>query len=288
MPYRLLVIAVAALLASGAAAADRSVEVLDLINGYRAQHGVKPLRMEARLSLLARDIANDMLARRDLDPQGPGGLTLEKRLSRAGYAFRQAAQQVAMGYPSGRSLVEMWLSRTDSRRFLLNRSLSEAGVGYARRGGETIDHFWVITLAEPSRPAPAGWRETVLRHINRYRANNGLPPVALDPVLNIVAQGHSDDMADRDYFNHVSPGGSTVGDRVARAGYEWSSVVENLAAGQESPREVVRGWIDSPPHRAALLARNIDQAGIGYTFLARDGGLVRSYHYWTLNMARRR
>lgn len=284
----LLVIVTSVLLASGATAADQSVQVLDLINGYRVQHGLKPLRMEARLSLLARDLAEEMLARHKLDPQGPDGVTLEKRLARAGYAFRQAAQQVAMGYTSGRSLVDMWLTRKDSRRFLLNRTLSEAGIGYAERSGEAIDHFWVITLAEPSRPAAAGWREAVLRLINRYRAQNGLPPVALNPVLNLVAQAHSDDMAERDYFNHVSPGGSTVGDRVTRAGYAWQSVVENLAAGQESPREVVKGWIDSPPHRAALLAPDINEAGIGYTFLASDGGLVRSYHYWTLNMARRR
>jgi uncharacterized protein YkwD len=229
-----------------------------------------------------------MLARRDLDPRGPNGLTLEKRLMQAGYAFRQAAQQVAMGYTSGRSVVDMWLSRSDSRRFLLNRSLSEAGIGYARRGGDALDHFWVITLAEPTRPAPGDWRAAIIRHINQYRAENDLPSVVPDPVLNVVAQAHSDDMADRDYFDHVSPGGSTVGDRVTRAGYRWLAVVENLATGQENPDEVVRGWIESPPHRRALLSPDIDQAGVGYTFLARDGGLVRSYHYWTLNMARRR
>ena len=90
-----------------AAAQDRPHEALDLINGYRAQHGLAPLRMEARLALMARDQAWDMLARRRLDSRNATGLTLETRLRRAGYAYRQAAQQVAMGYPDGRSVIDM-------------------------------------------------------------------------------------------------------------------------------------------------------------------------------------
>ena len=50
-----------------AAAQDRPHEALDLINGFRAQHGLATLRMEARLALLARDQAWDMPARRRLD-----------------------------------------------------------------------------------------------------------------------------------------------------------------------------------------------------------------------------
>lgn len=289
MPYRILVIAAVTLLATGpAAAADRSLEALNLINGYRAQHGLAPLRMEARLAVLARDQAKAMSARRSIDTERTGGLTLERRLQRAGYAYRQAAQQVAMGYPDGRAVVDMWLGRRDSRQLLLDRNLSEAGIGYAQRGGEAFDHYWVITLAEPTGPATANWRRDILRNVNRFRARNGLRPLALDPVLNRAAQAHSEDMADRDFFDHVTPNGSTVGDRAKRAGYEWRTILENLAAGQDNPREVVEGWIKSPPHRRAMLEPDIDDAGVGYTFLSQDGGLVRSYHYWTLNMGRRR
>ncbi len=289
MLLRLLAIIVVSLQANTATAAtDRSLEALRLINGYRAQHGLAPLRMEARLELLARDQAKDMLARRKLDTRGATGLTLEKRLRRAGYAFRQAAQQVAMGYPNENTVIDMWMGRRDSRQFLLNQHLSEAGIGYAARGGEALDHFWVITLADPTGPAASNWRREILRRVNRFRAHKRLQPLKLDPVLNTAAQGHSDDMAERDFFDHVSPGGSTVGDRAARAGYRWRTVLENLAAGQENPREMVQGWIKSPPHRKALLVPDIDDAGVGYTFLAQDGGIVRSYHYWTLNMGRKR
>jgi len=286
---RLLAILGLALLANAAMAAnDSPLEALRLINGYRAQHGLAPLRMEARLALLARDQARDMLARRKLDTSGATGVTLEKRLRRAGYAFRQAAQQVAMGYPNEKAVIGMWMGRQDSRSLLLNGNLREAGIGYAAGGGEAIDHFWVVTLADPTVPAANNWRQEILHHVNRFRTRNGLRHLKLSSVLNIAAQGHSDDMAERDFFDHVTPGGSTVGDRATRAGYRWRTVLENLAAGQENPREVVEGWIGSPPHRKAMLVRDIDDAGVGYAFLAQDGGLVRSYHYWTLNMGRKR
>lgn len=228
------------------------------------------------------------MTRRRLDTAGPNGLTLEKRLRQAGYAFREAAQQVAMGYPNGKSVVDEWLQRPDTRRMLLNQSLSEVGIGYARRGNGTLDHFWVITLAEPTRPASSNWRRETLRYVNQYRARYGLSPLTLDDSLNRTAQAHSDDMATRDFFDHVTPNGETVGDRATQGGYSWSAILENLAAGQDNPREVVEGWINSPLHRKALLTDDIDDAGIGYTFIAQDGGVVRSFHYWTLNMGRRR
>ncbi len=283
-----LAIALVALLTRGAEAADIQREVLEHINGFRAQHGLAPLRMEARLALLARDLAQDVMKRRKLDARGPEGLTLDKRLRRAGYAYKQAAQQVAMGYPNAKGVVDLWRSRRDSRQVLLSQTLSEAGIGYAQRQGAALDHYWVITLAEPTRPAASNWRREIMRHVNKFRARYGLAPLSINPLLNTTAQSHSDDMAARDFFDHVSPTGKTIGDRATRAGYPWRTVLENLAAGQDNPVEVVKGWINSPPHRKALLARDIDDAGVGYTFLAQDGGLVRSFHYWTLNMGRRR
>lgn len=289
MLRRLLAIAVLVLVANAAAAdTDRPSEALGFINDARAARGLAPLRMEARLAVMARDQAQDMLARQSLDSYGPNGLTLEKRLRQAGYAFRQAEQLIAMGDPSEKSVVDEWLQRTNSRQMILNQSLSEVGIGYAHRGTGTIDHFWVITLAAPTRPVASDWRRKTLHYVNQYRARYDLRPLSLNDALNRTAQAHSDDMAARDFFDHVTPNGKTVGDRATRGGYSWSVVLENLAAGQDSPRDVVKGWINSPPHRKALLTDDINDAGIGYTFIAHDGGVVRSFHYWTLNMGRQR
>jgi uncharacterized protein YkwD len=284
----LSVLTVAGLLGGAAAAADLPAEAIARINTYRAENGLSPLNLEARLSLMARDQAQDMVEKQYFGTRDPEGRTLETRLREAGYAFRQAAQQVAVGFPDGRSVVDNWISRGDSRQLLLNRQVSEAGIGYARRGNGPMDHYWVITLAEPTRPVGANWRREVLQLVNRFRAQYGLKPLKLNDQLNRTAQGHSDDMAERDYFDHVTPNGRTVGDRATAAGYRWRTILENIAAGQQDPAEVVAGWIGSPSHRHAMLESDIDDAGIGYRFLARDGGRTRQYHYWTLNMGRQR
>lgn len=285
MLRRLLAIAVLVLIANSAVAdTDQPSEVLGFINDARTARGLAPLRMEARLAVMARDQARDMLARQSFDSLDPNGLTLEKRLTHAGYAFRQAQQLFAMGDPSERSLVEGWLRRPNSRQMILNQHLSEVGIGYAHRGTGTIDHFWVITFAEPSAPAASNWRREIMRYVNEYRNRNNLNSLKLHPNLNRMAQAHSDDMATRDFFGHVTPNGTTAGKRAKRAGYRYSWILENLAAGHEKPREVVVGWINSPPHREVLLHRDIEDAGVGYTFFAQDGGIVRKYHYWTLNL----
>ena len=280
--------AFAALAAAAPVAADPPADALRRINAYRVEIGAPPLRMEARLTQLARGHARDMVKRQYFDIKSPAGTTLRTRLLRAGYAFRQAAQQIAVGYADGRVIVERWFEDGDSRQALLNASFIEIGIGYARRGSGILDHYRAVVLAQPTHKVAADWRREVLALVNRFRARHRLKALRLDASLNRAAQAHADDMAARDYFGHVTPDGRNVGDRATRAGYRWASVLENLAAGQGTPSEVVAGWIGSPSHRRALLARDIDDAGIGYRFLARDGGRTRQNHYWTLDMGRKR
>ncbi len=284
----LVFVACAALALPWNAAADPSGDALRKINAYRVEVGLRPLRMEGRLSQLARGHAQDMMKRQYFDIRTPAGKTLKTRLLGAGYAYRQAAQKIAVGYSDGHAIADRWLMRGDSRQILLSRSFSEIGIGYARRGAGVLDHYWAVVLAQPTRKVAADWRRQVLARVNRFRARYRLKALTLDARLNRAAQAHADDMAARDFFSHVTPDGKTVGDRVTRAGYPWRTVLENLAAGQDAPSDVVEGWIGSPPHRQAMLARDIDDAGIGYSFLARDGGQTRQHHYWTLEMGRKR
>ena len=72
------------------------------------------------------------------------------------------------------------------------------------------------------------------------------------------------------YFDHTSPTGETFLDRIRATGYllntrSWS-VAENIAWGQGSdatPRGIVRTWMNSPPHRHAILTASFQAAGVG-------------------------
>ncbi|MFI5941468.1 CAP domain-containing protein [Streptomyces uncialis] len=122
--------------------------------------------------------------------------------------------------------------------------------------------------ATPSRTAGAVTEVAAL--VNTERNANGCKDITTDARLNRAAEGHSRDMAERDYFDHTSPDGRGVGDRVTAAGYEWSAVGENIAMGQPTAVAVVEAWLDSPGHRANILNCEYTQMGLGVD--TSDGG----------------
>lgn len=104
---------------------------------------------------------------------------------------------------------------------------------------------------------------------NAERARHGLPALNIDARLTRAAQTHTEDMVRRAFFDHCNPDGEQVWDRARAAGYAYRKVAENIAAGQRGAAEVVRGWMDSPGHRANILDGEVSQIGVGY---AEGGG----------------
>ena len=113
-------------------------------------------------------------------------------------------------------------------------------------------------------------RGAVLCLLNHERARHGLRPLRRNGDLRQAAGRHSRDMASRNYFSHVSPGGSDQVDRIRAAGYlrgarRWTAG-ENIAwgtGGQATPASIVAAWMASPGHRANLLRPGFRHVGIG-------------------------
>lgn len=104
--------------------------------------------------------------------------------------------------------------------------------------------------------------------INAERVSQGLASLSADTTLTQVAEAHSLDMATRNYLDHVNPEGDRAGDRLDKAGYQWSSVGEVIAGGYASPQSALTGWLNSPSHRAVLLNPVFVEIGAGYAFRA--------------------
>ncbi len=129
----------------------------------------------------------------------------------------------------------------------------------------------------------------VLINIERRRA--GLRPLALNRKLSAIARRHSRDMADRDYFSHMTPGGRSPLDRYRESGFAcrvreggriylgaenifqndlYSSIeyidgraYYNWNSMEEIARSTVEGWMESPGHRRNILTRAFRSEGIG-------------------------
>ena len=111
--------------------------------------------------------------------------------------------------------------------------------------------------------APTGTVAQVVALVNKERASAGCDPLTEDAQLEKAAQAHSDDMAARNFFDHVNPDGADPGQRITAAGYKWSTYGENIAQGQQTPEAVMDSWMNSPGHRANILNCAFKDIGVG-------------------------
>ncbi|MCW7945658.1 lipoprotein [Streptomyces hygroscopicus] len=134
--------------------------------------------------------------------------------------------------------------------------------------------------AAPSAPKPtataSGFAARIVQLVNAERSKVGCPAVTLNAILTKAAQAHSDDMAAHQNMSHTGSDGSSPGDRITRAGYNWSSYGENIAYGYATPEQVMAGWMSSPGHKANILDCGFKEIGVG---------LAQPNSYWTQDFA---
>jgi uncharacterized protein YkwD len=115
--------------------------------------------------------------------------------------------------------------------------------------------------------------------LNAQRADHGLKAFTESTTLDRAADDYAADMVKRRFFDHVSPGGGTMMDRIKAAGWvpngSWSAG-ENIAWGSGSlatPASIVDGWMHSAGHRANILDADFSQIGIGIAAGAPQSGV---------------
>lgn len=138
--------------------------------------------------------------------------------------------------------------------------------------------------AAPGRSLNGGDREEARRRrmeddvvvlVNERRRSAGRPSLRVDERLRQSSRAHSADMAARGFFSHEAPGGVQPADRMRLAGYP-APAAENIARGQQTAAGAMRGWMNSPGHRANILREGLATIGVG-VHLGADGP------WWTQN-----
>jgi uncharacterized protein YkwD len=114
---------------------------------------------------------------------------------------------------------------------------------------------------------------------NKVRAEHDLPGLKGNTRLRRAAEGHSAAMVDAKFFDHTTPRGVTMVDRILRARYVRSDqgwlLGENLEWGTgrlATPRGAIEAWMDSPGHRANILKRGYRDMGVGISLGVPTGG----------------
>lgn len=146
----------------------------------------------------------------------------------------------------------------------------------------------------------AAIEQAVHERVNQIRREQGLQPLDYDQQLQDIADGHSEDMAERGYFSHDAPDGSDFSDRYEAAGYDcrvsidgsqYATGAENIAytfadtdvrtesgttvdyGGNETEigYGIVRQWMNSQGHREIILRDYWQNEGIGIAVADVDG-----------------
>lgn len=255
-----------------ASAADEQ-QLVESINVYRSQvqrcagqasSELPPLASDPRLVLSANSIGD-----------------LQQALARAAYPMVNV-QAISLSGPRD-ALAAMKAIQESFCRVVLDPQFVDIGV--SREGRE-----WRIVLARPLLTGRLGdWQaegQKLLEAMNSARTQarqcgtqsfTATTPLVWNATLGSAAEGHSRAMANQNFFDHKDRDGRTPGDRAELAGYAGQQVGENIAAGQDTVRKVVDGWLASPGHCANLMNPQFRELGAAYAVDPKsDAGI-----YWT-------
>ncbi|AVK97541.1 LysM peptidoglycan-binding domain-containing protein [Lysinibacillus sphaericus] len=118
----------------------------------------------------------------------------------------------------------------------------------------------------------ASVEQEVVKLVNVERAKAGLPALKEDWELSRVAKYKSQDMHDKNYFDHTSPTYGSPFAMMKKFGITYKAAGENIAKGQKSASEVVNAWMNSEGHRANILNKSYTHIGVGF---------VKDGNYWS-------
>ena len=142
----------------------------------------------------------------------------------------------------------------------------------------------MFAVSAPGRMAPAqiSLDSGVLDQLNAIRLGHGLVPLTANPLLAAAAVQHAQEMAADGYFAHNSVDGTAFWKRIDRwyssARYGYWSVGENLlwSSPDVDAAGALRLWMQSPEHRANILAPRWREIGIASVHVAAATGVYGS------------
>jgi uncharacterized protein YkwD len=261
------------LMLTGTALASEETQLIQSINTFRSEaqpcanvvsQELPPLTADPRLNLPAT-----------------GSVDLQQVLARASYPM-VTVQAISLSGPRDAQSA-MKAVQESFCQVVLDPQFVDVGVS-------RVDRDWRIVLARPLLAGGLGNSQAegqkMLGLINAARSVphqcGGQPygpasPLTWNDTLASAAEGHTRSMANNNYFDHKGRNGGTPGDRAELAGYIGQQIGENIAAGQDSARKVVEGWLASPGHCANIMNPAYRELGASYaTDPKSDAGI-----YWT-------
>ena len=117
------------------------MQVVELVNEYRASYGLQPLTYSAELSDGARLKSQDMSDNGYFDHNSPTYGTPYQMMRSLGISYQSAGENIAKGYRTAEAVVTAWMNSEGHRANILNANYTEIGVGYEADGNYWTQWF---------------------------------------------------------------------------------------------------------------------------------------------------
>jgi uncharacterized protein YkwD len=125
----------------------------------------------------------------------------------------------------------------------------------------------------PAKLELSAEEKELLKLTNAERKKHDLPALKPNPLLVSIARAHSANMAKQGKMDHNLDDKSPF-HRIKAAGYKYQFAGENLAHGTIPIADIVKGWMESKPHRGNILREQYTEIGVG---IVKDGKGVAWY-----------
>ena len=122
-----------------------------LVNGYRAEKGLKPLRLNTKLSDAAMKHSLDLAKSDRISHYGSDGSDSWDRVTRTGYRARVTAENVGTGQASIGEVFRGWQNSRDHNTNLLLPDAEEMGIAMVHNPKTQFKTFWTLVVSAPAR-----------------------------------------------------------------------------------------------------------------------------------------
>ncbi len=121
-------------------------EILSLVNAYRAEEGIAPLRLSDKMCLAAEKRADELTV--SFSHKRPDGTQFHTALSEYGTVFLICTENIAAGYQSAKSVVDGWMNSEGHRENILSPNYNVIGIGHAYKSNDMYCNYWVQAFAK--------------------------------------------------------------------------------------------------------------------------------------------
>lgn len=128
-------------------------QVLTLVNRYRSQAKLKPLKLNAHLNESAQAHSQDMALNDFFGHKGFHGSTADERILAAGYNYAVVGENIAAGFATPEATVQAWMDSPSHRKNILHPMMKEMGVGFYLLENDTGNinyrYYWTQDFGKP-------------------------------------------------------------------------------------------------------------------------------------------